>query len=915
MKKILFLLISVLGVMQAQEITFSHENSWYDQEFDLEISINNSDTIWYTMNGQDPIIGAAHTFMYTDVITIHSLIDTPYQLLNRMENFASDASIYHGGTSFYSQNSLNEFDFSNIPSYANVPKKQIIKACAGDCEKIFTRSYGIGDFPNSKWEIEIVFDDVDLVFDKDSGQYARGVGVTAPWFLSPTLFGNNQYGVNLSGQPDTVWIENYQARESLEWLTLPTIFNPDGFDEINIPDHWDYTQATVLFYYNNQFVEQIEAEVRPNGVGRLHRPLKGWKIKLDSDPIADIPFAETRNFILRTEGRNDGAVQARLSSEIANLWSTGSYIARKISIGALSVYNGSFLESFGAFGMFSATDKRHARHFAGMKNPEELPWTSSTDGSQVIFGMANPEMTPDWYYLLRDTAWVLAQDRATLSQYINMDAWIKYAAHKCFLRPASSWNKEQKVYGDKGPEPRAVPLLKDEDSNFSLENLEWNHIATFVTRSDEYGASEELTEDMDLMPSWALWAALMHPERQHYYQNLMLDGFESFARYSKTKPVLDSVVADFWSYYPFYSDIEKINNTMDSMGHIYTQENIDLFLQQSPAVYLSDWIEFFHSGYALEDTFNVRITLDQEIDDCGIYPGKMRINSMEFISDGSRIHVRDYPLEIEAIPNPGYIFSHWEQNTQNQSFILMNETNDDVFLTPVFVKEYSACEDREELIINEVLPWHAELPDLIEIYNPTSQDIILDGMYISDREDDFKHQFADAIIKSHSFFVIQTKGSPLDSIDYYLDEFALSKNGEAVYLFDTDSTLVHYVEWDQVEHPLSYGYCDNQKINGLIPSMEIMTFGKLNECLEDTIDTSIDFVEAYNISVFPNPASNHITIQSDIQIEHINIVNLQGSRVYSSSETLVSIAHLSAGVYFVEIQTPVKKEYVKFIKE
>lgn len=913
MKKILFLLISVLGVMQAQEIIFSHENSWYDQEFDLVLSSSTSE-IWYTTNGKDPVPGTAYTSPFNGHIPIVSLRDTAYQLLDRAEDFTSDASIYHGGTSFYSQNSLNEFDFLNIPPYEDVPKKQIIKACTGDCEEIFTRSYGIGEYPNSKWEIELVFDDVDLVFDKDSGQYARGVGVTVPWFLSPTLYGNNQYGVDLSGQPDSVNPENYEARERLRMLTLPTVFNPDGFDEIHIPDHWDYTQATVLLYYNNQFIEQAKAEVRPNGNGRIHRPLKGWKIKLKKDLTADIPFAETRNFVLRTEGRNDGAIQARLSSEIANMWTFGPYISRKTDITALSVYNGSFLESFGVYGIFSANDKRYARKYWKMNDPEQLPWTSSTDGAQAIFELANPEMTPEWYYLLRDTTWVLAQDRATLSEYINMEAWIKYAAHKCFFRPASSWHREQKVYEDKDT-PRSTPVVKDEDSNFDFENLGWNHIATFITRSDAYGADVELTEDIDLMPSWALWAALMHPERQHYYQNLMLDGFESFARYSKTKPVLDSVVADFWSYYPYYSEIEKINNTMDSMGHIYNQENIDLFLQQVPAVYLEDWIEFFHPGYSLEDTFNVRIALDQEIDQCGIYPGKVRVNSMEFISDGSRIHVRDYPLEIEAIPSPGYVFSHWEQNAEEQLFMLTHETTENVFLTPVFVKEYSACDNREELIINEVLPWHAELPDLIEIYNPTDQDIILDGMYISDRGNVLKHNFNEGVVKAHSFFVIQTKGSPLDSIDYYLNDFALSKNGEAVYLFDTDSTVIHYVEWGQVQYPLSYGYCDNQKIDGLIPSMEIMTFGKMNECVEDTIDTSIDFVETYNITVFPNPASSQISIKSDIQIEHVNIVNLQGSRVHSSPEQIINISHLSSGVYFVEIHTPVKKEYVKFIKK
>ncbi|MCD8494940.1 MAG: lamin tail domain-containing protein [Candidatus Pacebacteria bacterium] len=820
------------------------------------------------------------------------------------------------GQVFFSQNGPGSFSFLNTIRHDEVLKKTIIRACAGDCQKIYTRSYGIGN-PLQQWEIEFVFDDPDLVFDKDSGQYARGVGMNVPWFLSPTLFGNNPFGFDLSGFPDSVWLENYSVNARKRELSLPTILNPEGFSFPEIPDHWDYTQATILFYYNNVFIEELTGEVRPNGNGRLHVPLKGWKVKLHKSPKTDIPFARTGNFVLRTQTTFKGTIEARITSEITNLWSSGLKVSRTTDQGALSVYNGAFLENFGMYGIFEASDKRYAKENWMMRNPEQLLWVNASDGAEFLFPSAHPESDPSWRALVKDTQWVYSRPRDSLELYVDAETWIKYAAHKAFIRPNSSWHREQKVFYDQGGRsPKTRPVIKDDDSAFSHQNLQWNHIATFVSGDSAWGGTSDAIEYIDLFPHWALRASLMHPERRHYYQNIMLDGFEMAMRYSKTKPVFDRIVTDFWTDYSIFVPVHRLNNSMDSLMHIYQQESMDVFLQNAPIAYLRDWIEFFHSGYTLADTFNVRIVIDQEIDDCGIYPGSVRVNSMQFISDGSRIHVRDYPLEIEAIPSPGYTFSHWEQNTENQSFMLIHEAIDDVWLTPVFIKEYSACEGREELIINEVLPWHAELPDLIEIYNPTYQDIILDGMYISDRSSVLKHQFIDAVIPAQGFLVIQAGGSPSDNADYYVSEFSLSKNGEAVYLFDADSVLVHYVEWGAVEYPLSYGYCNNQKTDGAIFSMEIMTLGKPNECLEDTVDTSIDFVETYNIKVYPNPASSHISVTSDIQIHEIRILNLQGAYVYTSSEyTFIDVSFLSSGVYFVEIQTPIKKEYVKFIKD
>ena len=72
---------------------------------------------------------------------------------------------------------------------------------------------------------------------------------------------------------------------------------------------------------------------------------------------------------------------------------------------------------------------------------------------------------------------------------------------------------------------------------------------------------------------------------------------------------------------------------------------------------------------------------------------------------------------------------------------------------------------------------------------------------------------------------------------------------------------------------------------------------------------------ANNISIYPNPAQNEVTIKSTIAIESVEVVNMMGQVVASpfgkgsgqaasSKEVLLDIRSLPAGVYFVKVSGP-----------
>ena len=69
------------------------------------------------------------------------------------------------------------------------------------------------------------------------------------------------------------------------------------------------------------------------------------------------------------------------------------------------------------------------------------------------------------------------------------------------------------------------------------------------------------------------------------------------------------------------------------------------------------------------------------------------------------------------------------------------------------------------------------------------------------------------------------------------------------------------------------------------------------------------------ISVYPNPATTALTIQSTNKINQIIITNLIGQTVYTltcnTEQVQVNVANLPGGVYFVKINGSEVKKFVK----
>ena len=94
----------------------------------------------------------------------------------------------------------------------------------------------------------------------------------------------------------------------------------------------------------------------------------------------------------------------------------------------------------------------------------------------------------------------------------------------------------------------------------------------------------------------------------------------------------------------------------------------------------------------------------------------------------------------------------------------------------------------------------------------------------------------------------------------------------------------------------------------------------LNSCVDTSACVNFNTVSLKNHSaiafnLYPNPATDILTIKSSELIENIKIYNLLGSLVLTESKTIFSVAELEIGVYIVHIKTAKGIGTARLIKE
>ena len=182
--------------------------------------------------------------------------------------------------------------------------------------------------------------------------------------------------------------------------------------------------------------------------------------------------------------------------------------------------------------------------------------------------------------------------------------------------------------------------------------------------------------------------------------------------------------------------------------------------------------------------------------------------------------------------------------------------------------------------------------------------------------DSFAKKFGGATGDDPDFFLLTIKkyldgNLSEDSINFYLADYRFTDNSQD-YIID---------EWTYVDLS-SFGNLDSLYFT--LSSSDNGAFGMNTPayfCIDNVItadiissNTNIDFTNT--MKVYPNPVTNHLTIESTSEIESLEIYDTNGRKILGqkSNDNSIDVSHLSAGSYIIRCITDQGIEISPFIK-
>lgn len=326
--------------------------------------------------------------------------------------------------------------------------------------------------------------------------------------------------------------------------------------------------------------------------------------------------------------------------------------------------------------------------------------------------------------------------------------------------------------------------------------------------------------------------------------------------------------------------------------------------------------EEFMLIFGIQDSFDIHLNVNDTamglIKLNSLYLDKYLIRNQTAVYPWTGNYFSKIPIELIAIPKPGYKFKHWNSgltNSDSLSFELVNDTT----LTAVFEID-STIIPKHLLYLNEIQSKnnstvhdeYYQYDDWIEIYNPNSFQIDLAGFYISDEKTNLKKfkigdKSKKTMIPAKSHLLIW-----MDKDEQQGDlhgNFKLSSETDSIYLTYPDGVTVI----DSTNLPvLNSGDAFAREADGSARwlRMAIPTPYEANHLIVPKEEDS-----SY-LHIYPNPSKDLIYFTSEISGE---LTDIYGKKVFEFiDKKSVNITHLRSGIYFVKTNEGRLGQFLKF---
>jgi len=287
------------------------------------------------------------------------------------------------------------------------------------------------------------------------------------------------------------------------------------------------------------------------------------------------------------------------------------------------------------------------------------------------------------------------------------------------------------------------------------------------------------------------------------------------------------------------------------------------------------------------------------------------------------------PIQLEATPEAGYEFSHWEGGSTSTNAIISINLTSAAYVIPYF----SAVETHELIVINEInynsAP-EANADDWIELYNPNPYEVDLSLWKLKDNDDTHVYTIPVGTAIAGEGFIVAVK----DTEDYsavfpeaenYIGElgFGLGSSGDSVRLYAANDILQDQVSYTSESPWPSCANDTGYTLELMDPTLDNSN-GQNWDCINlngspnaPNIETlSSPTTNKLSAVIFPNPTRSVLNIIGNSPTFEVTVYNVAGQKLMQAKGVnQIEVASLTAGIYFIKINEINSEVTLKFIKQ
>lgn len=396
-------------------------------------------------------------------------------------------------------------------------------------------------------------------------------------------------------------------------------------------------------------------------------------------------------------------------------------------------------------------------------------------------------------------------------------------------------------------------------------------------------------------------------EYKYIYANLLADNLNYNLNFKSTNKILDSLSN------LIVEDSPRVNELFENYHINFNEEiqRIKYFLEKRPDYF------FQHTAEEFGQSGITSLTFTQNYENAGVF----HINSLNITEkEWNGRYFNEIPIKVSVSSNPGYRFIGW------QNF----ETGDSV-LTDILPKEYEKFEAifektdiapepyKKKIVINEIMykPYEfMDCGDWIELYNSGNRDIDLSNW--SFRDDNFQHVYnvlEGVTLKAGEFLIIAQ--DPMKFRSYYGVaknviggfEFGLGGDDE-IRIYNESNQIVDEVRyrnnlpWDEFADGTGYSLeLIHPDLDNSLPESWRASYNYGGSSLaHNTVLELENNQNKVEISVFPNPFNEFVSIQNNGNNVNLEIYNVLGEKLLKieniQSYYKLDLSSYNSGVYY-----------------